>query len=82
MGVYYGQRLSSNDKDEVLQSYQSGIIKEMVATNAFGFGVDQPDVETVVQIGVPPTMEKLVQEFGRAEGTKGKLKVSKYNQHT
>lgn len=54
----------------------------MVATNAFGFGVDQPDVETVVQIGVPPTMEKQVQEFERAEGTKGKLKVSKYNQHT
>ena len=71
-GSYYGQRSSGHDKNEVLQSY----------TNAFELGVDQPDVETVVRFGVPPTMEKLVHEFGRAEGTEGNLKVSKYNQHT
>ena len=48
----------------------------MVATTAFGLGVDQPDVETAVRIGVPPTMEELVQEFGRAgrDGRKAKGK--------
>ena len=59
-----------------LQSWKNGVIKVMVATTAFGLGVDQPDVETVVRIGVPPTMEELVQEFGRAgrDGRKAKGK--------
>ena len=75
-GSYYGRGLSGHDKDEVLQSWQSGVIKVMVATTAFGLGVNQPDVETVVRIGVPPTMEELVQEFGRAgrDGRKAKGK--------
>ena len=70
-GSYYGRGLSGHDKDEVLQSWQNGIIQVMVATTAFGLGVNQPDVETVVRIGVPPTMEELVQEFGR-DGRKAK----------
>ena len=75
-GSYYGRGLSGHDKNEVLQSWQSGVIKVMVATTAFGLGVNQPDVETVVRIGVPPTMEELVQEFGRAgrDGRKAKGK--------
>ena len=75
-GSYYGRGLSGHNKDEVLKSWQSGVIKVMVATTAFGLGVDQPDVETVVRIGVPPTMEELVQEFGRAgrDGRKAKGK--------
>ena len=59
-GSYYGRGLSGHDKDEVLHSWQSGVIKVMVATTAFGLGVNQPDIETVVRIGVPPTMEELV----------------------
>ena len=55
-----GWRLSGHDKDEVLQSWHSGLIKVMVATTDFGLGVDQPDVETVVQIGVPPTMDTYI----------------------
>ena len=73
-GSYYGRGLSGHDKDEVLQSWQSGVIKVMVATTAFGLGMNQPDVETVVQIGVPPTMEELVQEFGRAGRDRRKAK--------
>ena len=75
-GSYYGRGLSGHDKNEVLQSWQSGVIKVMVATTAFGLGVNQSDVETVVRIGVPPTMEELVQEFGRAgrDGRKAKGK--------
>lgn len=75
-GSYYGRGLSGHDKNEVLQSWQSGVIKVMVATTAFGLGVNQSDVETVVRIGVPPTMEELVQEFGRVgrDGRKAKGK--------
>ena len=54
------------EKMKFYKSWQSGVIRVMVATTAFGLGVDQPGVETVVRIGVPQTMLELVQEFGRA----------------
>ena len=38
----------------------------MVCTAAFGMGVDVPNVDMVVRIGCPPSVEELVQEFGRA----------------
>ena len=38
----------------------------MVYTTAFGMGVDVPNVDVVVRVGCPPTLEELVQEFGRA----------------
>lgn len=38
----------------------------MVCTTAFGMGVDVPNVDLVVRIGCPPSLEELVQEFGRA----------------
>lgn len=37
----------------------------MVCTTAFGMGIDQPDVDTVIRIGCPPTIESMVQEFSR-----------------
>ncbi len=38
----------------------------MVCTTAFGMGVDVPNVDVVVKIGCPQSLEELVQEFGRA----------------
>ena len=58
--------LAMTEKMKFYKSWQSGVIRLMVATTAFGLGVDQPGVETVVRIGVPQTMVELVQEFGRA----------------
>ena len=63
-GGFYGRDLSGHHKDEVLKSWRAGVIKVMVATKAFGLGVNQFDVD-VVRIGVPPSMEELVQQFGR-----------------
>ena len=39
--------------------------KVMVCTSAFGIGIDQSDVDKVIRVGVPPSIEQLVQEFGR-----------------
>ena len=38
----------------------------VVCTAAFGMGVDVPNVDLVIRIGCPPSLEELVQEFGRA----------------
>ena len=67
-GSFYGRGLSGHDKDEVLKSWRASVIKVMVATKAFGLGVNQSNVDVVVRIGVPPSMEELVhvQQFGRA----------------
>ena len=55
-------------------------MKIMVCTSAFGMGIDQHDVEIVMRIGCPPSLESLVQEFGRAgrdgrpaKGKKGRM---------
>lgn len=40
--------------------------KVMVCTSAFGMGIDQSDVDKVIRVGIPPSIEQLVQEFGRA----------------
>lgn len=63
---YHGQKMSANDKLESMDSWRSGTVKIMVCTTAFGMGIDQPDVEIVIRIGCPPTLESMVQEFGRA----------------
>jgi len=63
---YHGQKLSSHDKLVSIDSWRNGSIKVMVSTTAFGMGIDQPDIETVVRVGCPPTIESMVQEFGRA----------------
>ena len=63
---YHGQGMSSHDKEATLLNWQKGEIKVMVCTSAFGMGIDQPDVDIVVRVGCPPSIEQLVQEFGRA----------------
>ena len=49
-----------------------------MCTTAFGMGVDVPDVEIVVRIGCPPSIEELIQEFGRA-GRDGRTAKGKIN---
>ena len=58
--------MSANDKLESIDSWRKGTVKIMVSTTAFGMGIDQPYVEIVIRIGCPPTLESMVQEFGRA----------------
>ena len=58
--------MSGSDKEEKLQDWLQNKIRIMVATNAFGMGVDKADVELVVHQQIPDCLENYYQEAGRA----------------
>lgn len=58
--------MSSHDKLKALENWKSGDIDVMVSTSAFGMGIDRADVDVVLKVGVPQSLEDLVQMFGRA----------------
>ena len=74
---YYGQNMSSHDKIQALNNWQTGLVEVMVSTSAFGMGIDRKDVDVVLKVGVPQSLEELVQMFGRAgrDGRNAKGKV-------
>ena len=63
--LYYHAGLSSLEKDVRQRAWQDDRVRVMVATNAFGMGIDKPDVRLVIHMDVPDSVEAYFQEAGR-----------------
>ena len=64
--ISYHAGLSETDKDVRQRAWQEGETRVMVATNAFGMGIDKSDVRLVVHMDLPDSVEAYFQEAGRA----------------
>ncbi|RZJ63584.1 MAG: RecQ family ATP-dependent DNA helicase, partial [Flavobacterium sp.] len=63
--LYHGG-LTSKEKEKNMQLWLENKAQVIVATNAFGMGIDKPDVRTVIHIQLPENMESYYQEAGRS----------------
>ncbi len=65
-GLAYHGGMNAIDRDEAQESFMAGTCEVIVATNAFGMGVDKPDVRFVFHHDVPGSVDAYYQEVGRA----------------
>ncbi len=64
-GRYHG-RMRTRDREEMQQKFMRGDYKVLIATKAFGLGIDKPDIRFVYHYEFPDSLESYYQEAGRA----------------
>ena len=64
--TFYHGGIAPNDKINRLQAWRNQEVSTMVATNAFGMGIDHPNVRYVIHVQLPESLESYFQEAGRA----------------
>ena len=65
LALYHGKR-SAREREEAQDAFMAGRAKAVVATNAFGLGIDKPDIRFVTHYHFPGSPEAYYQEAGRA----------------
>ncbi len=63
--------MSANERQNIITSYKNNEIDVIFATNAFGMGIDIPDIRVVIHFMMPESVEQYYQEIGRAARDKG-----------
>jgi ATP-dependent DNA helicase RecQ len=63
---YYHAKRSADEKRDIQEAFRVGDLRVIAATNAFGMGIDKPDIRLVVHGDVPGSLENYLQEAGRA----------------
>ncbi len=66
LATYYHGGLSSKEKEKHMKLWMDEKVQIIVATNAFGMGIDKANVKTVIHLHIPPNLENYYQEAGRA----------------
>jgi ATP-dependent DNA helicase RecQ len=62
---YHG-RVKAKERHEIQERFMRGELKAIVATNAFGMGIDKSDIRFVIHYNLPPSVDAYYQESGRA----------------
>jgi ATP-dependent DNA helicase RecQ len=65
VGMYHAG-MNRKERTQIQDAFKSGAKPIIVATNAFGMGIDVPNIRAVVHMGIPGTLEDYMQEAGRA----------------